>query len=126
MEEKYLVPDSVWIKEYGITTKWTDEDETGKTISYESFRPVNSTYTAADIDSILESEKNIVKFNLHNNYTKAIEAVKDESPFLNLYYYYLKNSSMIGNSFLFEEIKKKNMNINGQVERRVIVLHLIY
>ena len=125
MDEKYLFPDSVWIEEYGIATKWTRKNAKGKKESHESFRPVNSTDPAV-LDSILELEKNIVDYNIDSDFTKALEAVKDQSPFINLYHTYITNAGMVGSKVLYSGIKDNNLDISGQLERQVIVLHFVY
>ncbi len=125
MNEKYMFPDSVWIEENGIVTKWTYRDETGKIRSNESFRPINLKETAVR-DSIVAVEKSIVKFNSHGNYAKALEAVKNQSPFIDLYYTYSMQLGLVGSSILFPQVRDNNLDINGPVERRVLVLEMVY
>ena len=125
INEKYLYPDSVWIQEDGIRTRWAYKNEMGLTESYENFRPVNSKDLAVR-DSILELEKSIVNFNTYGNYIKALEAIKDESPFIDLYHTYVTNVGMVGSSILYPQIRDNKLDVSGPVERRVLVLHLIY
>lgn len=125
MDEKYLFPDSVWIEEHRITSRWTYKNEMGGIESYESFRPVTSKDKAV-VDSLLELEKSVVDFNSYGSYIKALEKVRDESPFIDLYYTYVTKVGLVGSSLLFPEIRDNNIDISGPVERRVIVLHCVY
>lgn len=125
MDEKYLFPDSVWIEEHGIATQWTRKEEKGIEENYESFRHVNSKDPVV-IDSILEVQKNIVQYNPYSNFTKALGAVKNQSPFISLYHTYVTNAGMVSSSVLFSGIKDNKLDISGPVERRVLVLHLVY
>ena len=125
MEAKYLFPDSVWIEKNGIQTKWTVLNENGEPVSFENFRPVKSK-NQIFLDSILAERKKTVKFNHNGSFAKALEAVKDQSDFIKLYYAYVSAAGFIGADILFTEIRDHNIDISGPVERRVIVLHFVY
>ena len=125
INEKYHYPDSVWVKEGEIISRWTYKDESGKIKSYEDSRFINSK-DSVKIDSLFALEKNQVKFNYYGNYFKALEAAKNESPFINLYYTYTAASGYAPVSSLLQGIKDYNMEITGSVERRVLVLALVY
>jgi hypothetical protein len=125
MEAKYLFPDSVWIEKDGIQTKWTELNENGEPVSFEDFWPVKSNNQIV-LDSILSERKKIVRFNHNGSFKNALEAVKDESDFIQLYYAYVSAAGLIGADILFNEIRDHNIDISGPVERRVIVLHFVY
>jgi len=125
MDAKYLFPDSVWIEETGIITKWTYSKENGETESFENIRPIKSKNQIV-LDSILSEEKKIVQFNHSGSFAKALETVKDESEFINLYYELVSAAGLIGADILFTEVRDRKIDITGPVERRVIVMHLVY
>ena len=120
-----MFPDSVWIEDNGIITKWTYSKENGETESFENIRPVKSKNQIV-LDSILAEEKKIVQFNHNGSFAKALDAVKDESDFINLYYELVSAAGLIGADILFTEVRDRKINITGPVERRVIVMHLVY
>ncbi|WP_405415489.1 hypothetical protein [Maribacter sp. Asnod1-A12] len=125
INEKYQYPDSVWVKEREIVSRWTYKDERGKIKSYEDSRFINSK-DSVKIDSLFALAKNQIKFNYYGNYFKALEVVKSESSFINLYYTYTAASGYTPVSSLLQGINDYNMEITGTVERRVLVLALVY
>lgn len=125
INEKYLFIDSVWLDKKGIKSVWTFTDSSGENHTEESFRPLNKDEYQVK-DSILEIEKKIFRFNSYSDYTKALEAVKDESPFIATYFTLVTQFGLVGSSVLFPIIKEDNLDINGPVERRVLVLDMIY
>ena len=124
-DEKYSFPDSVWIENQGVVINWVYEGSNGKIQSDRAFRPLNSK-NLAHKDSILKIEKNQFRFNRYGNYRKALEAVKEESQFIDLYYTYVTKVGLVGSSVLFPEIRDNKLDISGPVERRVLVLDMIY
>lgn len=124
-KEIYLSPDSVWIRDKEVITQWTYIDDGGKIKSYKTSNYV-SPKDSVKIDSIIELEKKLVKFNFQGNYFKAIKVAKSKSPFIDLYYNYAEAiGSIVPVHLILQGIKDYNLDYTGPVERRVLVLTLI-
>lgn len=124
--EKYWFPDSVWILKNGVGKRWTLEGENGKRKSWESEIYGIDTSDPISHDSIVKAEFKIADFNSYGNYKKAINAVKQDSPFLEIYYELLDRVGFTSNSLWHTIISENELDITGPVERRVLVMQLVY
>ena len=124
--EKYLFPDSVWILKNGVGKKWTLKDKNGKVQSWESEIYGIDTKDPLSHDSIIRAELKIADFNSNGNFKKAIHSVKNSSRFLSIYYELIDTFGFTSNSLWHATITENNLDITGPVERRVLVMQLVY
>ncbi len=124
--EKYWYPDSVWIEGQVIKKVWSYTDDNGKVHVKESEQYGRKSIDSLSHDSIIKAELKMPDFNFYGDFKKAIKEVKDDSPFLKVYYELIDNVGFTSNSLWAGMIKENNLDITGPVERRVLVLELVY
>ncbi len=124
--EKYWFPDSVWILKNGVGKRWTLENENGEVQSWDSEIYGIDTSDPLSHDSIIKAELRIAEFNSNGNFKKAIYAVKGSSRFLETYYELMDNFGFTSNSLWHTTITENKLDITGPVERRVLVMQLVY
>lgn len=143
--EMYQFPDSVWIIENSSMDKiesdsleyikhpvpyiksrykYTNPDGTTEY----SYSRGNSTELTANsnFDSIIKKELNRPNFNYTGKYLQAIEAVKDKSDFHNEFYITKKVAGFLFPYQTAEVMLNSNIDLNDNINRKIIVLELVY
>ncbi len=143
--EMYEFPDSVWIIEnraldkiesdslqyikqplpyYKKRFKYFNPDGT---IEYSYIRGNSIELTPnSNFDSVIMREYNRPNFNYIGKYLQALEKVKDKTKFLKEFYEYKSEVGFLFSSQTAEVMLNYGIDLNNELNRKIIVLELVY
>ncbi len=142
--EMYEFPDSVWILKNSTFDKiesdslnflkspfpyvksrykYTNPDGT---IEYSYSRTSGENISEVDYDSIINREMNSPSFNYIGKYLQALESIKDKSEFHKEYYERKNNVGFLPSGSTSRFMLNKNIDLNDELNRKIIVLEYFY
>lgn len=144
--EMYVFPDSVWIIEDSTLDKIESDSidfikipapyvksrfkytNTNGTIEYTYTRGnYGEIMPNSDFDSIINQELNTAaNFNYIGKYLQALESVKNKSEFHKEFYEQKKSAGYLFADEVARKMIDYNINLNDKINKKIIVLELVY
>ncbi|WP_375241619.1 hypothetical protein [Lacinutrix sp.] len=142
--ELYQFPDSVWVVRNSsfdkledsllllpeiphpyIKRRYKDLEENGEFV-YGYSRKFTGIALNADLDSIVKSEYKTVDFNYSGKYMKALNRIKNQNKYYEELYNAKNSVGFIYKVLTARKMLHHNLDLNDKLNRKLVVLELIY
>lgn len=121
--EIYEFPDSVWIEGNDIKSRFAYKNDDGSTDYGIGFHSVN---LKVNIDSLIQAEYNTSRLNYAGKYMQAIDKIKNENGFLEIFYDVKNTAGYIHPEIMAEILLKQKPDFANRIVKSLIVSEFVY